>query len=109
MKYNAERAPRAGVERREDAGLTIGRPLLDVLKARIAQHAHRQVAAFRHTAILCGDRRLAYPRLQPLHGFVVTLLDLLVDRGAIRRGAGPPGREHCAGRQGGAEEGSACD
>ena len=109
MKYSAERAPRAGIERREDARLTVGRPLLDVLKAGVAQHAHRQVAAFRHTAILGGDRRLTYPLLQPLHGFVVALLDLLVDRRAIRRGACPCGREYCARRQGGAKEGSACD
>jgi hypothetical protein len=80
----------AGVERREDAGLAVGRPLLDVLKTRVAQHAHRQVAAFRHAAILCGDRRLTDPRLQALHGFVVTLLDLLVDRGPIRAAAALP-------------------
>jgi hypothetical protein len=43
---------------------------------------HGGIAAFRDTAVLGRDRRLAYPRLQPLHGFVVTLFDLLVDRRA---------------------------
>jgi hypothetical protein len=100
---------RAGVERCEDAGLAVGGPLLDVLKARVAQHAHRQVAPFRDTAILRRDRRLANPRLQPLHGFVVTLLDLLVDRSPIRRGCGFSGCEHRTGRQGSAKEGSARD
>ena len=61
-----------------------------MLEAGIAQHTHRQVAAFRYPAILRGDRRLAYPLLQALHGFIVTLLDLLVDRGTVRAALARP-------------------
>jgi hypothetical protein len=102
-----ERAARTGVECREDAGLAVGRPLLDVLEPGIAQHAHREIAALAHPAILGSDRRLTDPRLQPLHGFIVTLLDLLVDRRAVRCRARASGGEHRAGRQARAEESSA--
>jgi hypothetical protein len=44
--------------------------------------------------------------LQTLHGFIVPLLDLLVDRRAIRHRTGASGGKHRAGRQGRAEESS---
>ena len=51
--------------------------LVTCLKAGVAQHLHGQFAAFVHAAILGGDRGLADPGLQALHGLVVTLLDFI--------------------------------
>ena len=90
----------AGVERGEDAGLAVGGNLGDVGESGVTQHAHGEVAAFVHAALLGGDRGLANPLLQTLHGFVVTLLDFFLDGGEI----GVVGSERVAGES---ESGSA--
>ena len=48
-EVQAERFGRARVERREDARLAVARDPRDLLEARLAQHPHRQLAAFVHT------------------------------------------------------------
>ena len=57
--------------------------LVTLAEAGVAQHAHGQVAAFVHAAVLGGDRGLANPLLQALHRFVVALLDFLLNGGKI--------------------------
>ncbi len=81
-------ARRAGVERGEDAGLAIGGDFRGSLEAGLAQHAHGEVAAFVHAAVLGGNRGLANPRLQALHRFVMALFDFLLNDGKVRVGAG---------------------
>ena len=87
-EVDPERARRAGVERGEDAGLAIGRNFRRSLEAGLAQHAHGEVAAFVHAAVLGGNRGLANPRLQALHRFVMALFDFLLDGGKVRVGIG---------------------
>ena len=58
------------------------------------------LAAFRHAAVLGGDRRLADPLLQSRDRFVVTLLDLRLHRahiGALGSMAPPGGRSRADG------------
>ena len=71
----------AGVERREDRRLAVGRDARDVLEAGVARQPHHQVAAFAHAPVLRGDRGLPHPVLQTLDAFVVTLRDLGADGG----------------------------
>lgn len=42
----------------------------------LTKKPHRQVTAFGYAFVLCSDRRLPDPFLQPLDGFVMMLLDL---------------------------------
>src|SRR5205807_1468080 len=93
-EVQAERARGAGVERREDAGLAVGRDFRHLVEARVFEHAHGELAALVHAAVLGGDGRLSDPLLQACHGFVVALFDLREDRGEVvgarrRRHAGP--------------------
>ena len=92
-----ERALRAGVERGEHARMTLGLDALGALEAGVEREPPHHVAAFRHADVLGGDRADADPLLQPLDGFVVAALDLLVDGLAI----GSAGGAHGSG-QGGA-------
>ena len=68
--------------RRGRAGksLAVGGDLGDAAESGVAQHAHHQVAAFRHPAIFGGNRRLLDPVLQTLDGFVVPLVGLGKER-----------------------------
>ena len=94
-EVEAQRARRAGVERREDAGLAVGRYFGDLPESGVAQQPHRELAPLVHAAVLGRDRRLADPFLQALHRLVVTLFDLgehgreiiaVSDRRAARQG-----------------------
>ena len=101
-EVDPEGARGAGVERGENAGLAIGGDFRRSLEAGLAQHAHGQVAAFVHAAVLGGNRRLANPRLQALHRFVMALLDFLLNGRKIGIGAGRErflgeGKRGCAG------------
>src|SRR6266540_2713836 len=108
-EIEAEGARRAGVERGEDAGLTVRRDLRDLAESRLPQQAHGEVAALGHAPVLGGDRRLPDPLLQALHRLVVAFLDLGEDRGEVGlmrpRGAGQ--RERGGGGGGALQEGSA--
>ena len=79
-EVEAEGLGRARVERREDPRLTVAGDLRDLLKSGVAEHPHRQIAAFVHPAILGGDRRLFDPFLQPLHRFIVAAVDFCEHR-----------------------------
>src|SRR5579863_5093098 len=92
-EIEAERARCAGVEGGEDAGLAVGRYLGDLAKARIAQHAHGELAAFAHAAILGGDGGLVDPFLQALHGFAVAFFDFRADGVDIVGVAARPARQ----------------
>ena len=61
-EIQSQRLRSAGIQRREDTGLTFGRHLPDLIEARLAQHSHRQFAAFIHAAILCPPRQEASPK-----------------------------------------------
>jgi hypothetical protein len=76
---------RARVERREDAGLAVGRNLLRATEARLLQHPDQEVAALAPASLLRRDRRLLDPVLEPLDRLVVPLRDLLVDRVEVGR------------------------
>src|SRR5207247_1059838 len=69
-----------GVERGEDAGLTVGGPLRDLTEPRLPQHPHRELAALVHAPVLGGDRWLPDPLLQTLDALVVPLRDLASPR-----------------------------
>jgi hypothetical protein len=79
-EVQADRARRAGVERREHARVAVGRDALDLAEAGVAQHPHQEVAALGDAAVLGGDRRLANPLLQASDALGVALRDLVVDR-----------------------------
>src|SRR2546430_521527 len=110
-EVQAERARRAGVERGEDAGLAVGRDLRHLVEARVLEHAHGELAALVHAAVLGGDGGLPDPLLQARHGFVVMLVDLREDRGEVvgapRRGGRAGPREGGGGGGGALEEGAA--
>ncbi len=78
-EINADGARGSGVEGGEDAGLAVGGNLGDGVESGVAQHAHGEVAAFLHAALLGGNRRLTNPLLQALHRFVVALFDFFLD------------------------------
>lgn len=75
-EVQADRLRRSGIQRREHAGLAIGRHLRDLLKAGLARQAHHLRAPFDHPAVLGGDRRLPHPVLEALHPFGMALQDL---------------------------------
>ena len=77
-----------GVERGEDTGLSVGGNFCNAVESGVAQHAHGEVAAFVHAAVLGGNRRLANPLLQTDHGFVVAFLDFFLDGAQVRAGIG---------------------
>jgi len=68
------------VEGGEHAGLSIRWHLLEDIKPGLTKKPYRQVTAFGYAFVLCSDRRLPDPFLQPLDGFVMMLLDLRQDR-----------------------------
>ena len=109
-EIDTDGARSAGVERGEDTGLAVGGNFRDAVEAGVAQHAHGEVAAFVHAAVLGGNRRLANPLLQALHGFVVALFDFLLHGGEIgnvggrERGSGEGERGGAGG--GGLKKGS---
>src|SRR2546426_9163147 len=78
-----------GVERGEDAGLTVGGQLRDLTEPRLPQHPHRELAALVQAPVLGGDRWLPDPLLQTLDAFVVPLRDLREHGGQV--GFGFPG------------------
>src|SRR5881398_50903 len=59
---------------RRRAAWTSGRRT--ICGARVFEHAHGELAALVHAAVLGGDGRLSDPLLQARHGFVVVLFDL---------------------------------
>jgi hypothetical protein len=67
-------------ERGEHAGLSIRWHLLEDIKPGLTKKPRGQVTAFEYAFVLCTDRRLPDPLLQPLDGFVMMLLDLRQDR-----------------------------
>jgi hypothetical protein len=83
MKYNPSVRFRAGIERGEDARMTLGLHAFGALKAGVEREPAHHVAAFLHANVLGGDRADADPLLQALHGFIVAALDLFVDGLAI--------------------------
>jgi hypothetical protein len=83
-EIHAGRPAGAGVERREHAGLPVGRDLHGGAEARVAQEPDHQVAPLRHAVVLGGNRRLMDPLLQPFDRLVVPLLDLGEDGREIR-------------------------
>src|SRR6266511_3789604 len=110
-EVEAERLGRARVKRGEDAGLPVAGDFRDLLETGIAQHPHRQLAAFVHAPVFGGDGRLADPFLQPLHRFVVAAFDLREDRGELGL-LGSNQERHGQSRRGGScvfEKGSAID
>src|SRR3989442_1741027 len=76
-------AERRGVERGEDAGLTVGGQLRDLTEPRLPQHPHRELAALVHAPVLGGDRWLPDPLLQTLDALVVPLRDLREHGGQV--------------------------
>src|SRR5258708_12460145 len=96
-EVEAKRFRSAGVERGEDAGLAVGGNLGDLREAGFAKHLHGELAAFVHAAIFGGDGGLANPGLQPLEGFVVSLVDFGDDRPQVPVSAPPhppPSKRH---------------
>ena len=87
-EVEADGLRRAGIERREHAGLAVGVDDLDLLESGIARELRHVLGAFARIAVLGGDRRQRDPVLQPLDRFVVALGDLALDRGGIRSGGG---------------------
>src|SRR5438876_12391762 len=78
-KVQTQGARSARVERCEDARLTIGGNLCDLAKAGIAKHAHGEITALIHPAILRSDGGLPNPVLQPLDSCVVIFCNLRPD------------------------------
>src|SRR5207247_8267943 len=78
-EIKSDGARRAGVERGKDARLPVGRNFRDPAESGVAEHAHREVAAFTHAPLLSRNRGLANPMLQALHRFVVALLNFFLD------------------------------
>ena len=75
--------------------------LRDLVEAGIAQHAHREVAAFAHAAIFGGDGGLPDPVLQALNALVMPLGDLGFERLQVGgRGEGAAGRNESGGSDG---------
>src|SRR5207249_2314431 len=62
-EVHADRASSPGVERRKDSRLSVGRRFRDGAQSRIAQEAHREIAAFADALVLRDDRRLPDPGL----------------------------------------------
>ena len=60
--------------------MAAGRNLRDRIETRVPKHAHQQVAAFVHTAILGRNRGLANPVLEPPDSFIVAPGDLGFER-----------------------------
>ncbi len=103
-EVEAERVLRAGVERREHAGVAFGRDDLGVLEAGVEGELLHHLGALGHADVLGGDRGLLDPGLQARDGFVVATLDLVVDGaelalgvGSRRLGGGPECRTACGG------------
>ena len=69
------RARRTGLQRGEDAGLTIGRRPRRAFETGLAQQPDRQVAAFGNPAVLRRDGWLADPGLEPSDGLVLCAID----------------------------------
>ena len=78
-----DRFRRTGVERREHAGLAICVDYRRVLKSRIARELRHVLRALRISTVLCRDRNLRNPILQPLHRLIVPLRDFGFDVGVF--------------------------
>jgi hypothetical protein len=69
-------------------------------KTRVLRELHHQRAAFLHTDVLGGNRRLVDPLLELCGGPVVAALDFTINVGTSCRGAGlAAGPEHGPGTQ----------
>ena len=85
-EVEAERVLRAGVERREDAGVAFRRDDLRLLEAGVEGELLHELGALGHADVLGGDRGLLDPVLQARDGFVVAALDLVVDGAELALG-----------------------
>src|SRR6187200_921950 len=89
--------------------MTFGLNAFGLLKACIECQPTHHVATFLHPKIFGSDRWLTKPLLQTQHRFIVTLLNLLVDRSEIRSRMGLMSRKHCAGGGSPGDEIAACE
>ena len=86
MKYDADRALRAGVERRENSRMPIGRQICSTCwKPASRSRAHREVAALAHLVVLGGDAVVPDPFLQSRDCFGMATFHLGVDRRQVGR------------------------
>ena len=103
-EVEADGPRRAGVQRREDAGLAVGGDAGDLLEAGLPREAHHERAPLLHPPVLGGDRRLLDPFLEARDALRMTLDDLGLDRveavvGAQDLGEGEGGRGRGRGTQ----------
>src|SRR5215475_5301835 len=75
----------ARVECGENAGVAVGRHLLDHAEAGLLEHVHHELAAFVHVAVFGGDAWKLDPVLEALDGFVVMLIDFGAYRSEVVR------------------------
>ena len=78
----------AGVERREDRRVPLGRDALGVLEAGVERELLHQLGALLHADVLGRDRGLVDPFLEARDGFVVAALDFVVDVAELALGGG---------------------
>ena len=90
---------RTGIERREHAGLAVGRENRDFLKPGLARELGHVFGAGRVVHIHARDRRQCDPVLQAFDVLVVVLGDFLSDRSAI--GSNGKSRKHAREQCGG--------
>jgi hypothetical protein len=74
---------RARVQGGENPGLAVARDFPNLIESGIAQESHGEFATLGHAAIFGGDGGLPDPLLQPVHGFVVMLVDLGMNRSQL--------------------------
>ena len=111
-EIDAEGSRRARVERGENTRMPLSRNLRHLAESGIAQEAHHEIATLGHAPVFRCDRRLPDPILQSMHRFVVTFLDLGMNRfqiGCIRRLRSPGGSEQRGGRDGPLKERAAAE
>src|SRR5204863_493193 len=73
-----------------------GGQVRDLVEPGIAQQLHGEVAPLRDSIILCRDRRLVNPSLQPSHRLRVTPVDLCLN---VVQAAGSEGRQAGPGKR----------
>ena len=96
-EVEAEGSRRARVQGGENSRLSVARDFPHRIESGIPQESHGEVAALGHAAIFRGDGGLPDPFLEPMHGFVVMLVDFGVNRldfGGVRS-AGPTRGGEC--------------
>src|SRR5436853_3876291 len=100
-EVQSEGSRSARVELREYTRLAVSRDPSHFGESRLAEESHGEIAAFAHSAVFGGDRRLFDPFLEPLYGFAVTFLYLgansaqigvICPRAARQRKGGRSGR-----------------